>query len=156
MPVRRNLIQSGLVEAAFKVEAENEQYPPFEVSSVSTNVATEGECFRVVIWSGDKERKYWCYHSTLPSGLTYSSGGGCWPSYWDLKRDHIGKIVDRAKQRKLQRPRHSSRPLRHTILPSQSESMLEPDHVKGIVLNTMQTSDRRYPALLDSFFQKAV
>jgi len=57
MPVRRNLIESGLVEAAFKVEAENEQYPLFEVSGVSTDVATEGECFRVVIWSGDTEEK---------------------------------------------------------------------------------------------------
>lgn len=57
MPVPRDLIRSGLVEAAFKVEAENEHYPAFEASKVSTDVAAEGDCFRAILWSGDDKEK---------------------------------------------------------------------------------------------------
>lgn len=57
MPVPRDMIRRGLVEAAFKVEAENESYPAFEPSTVSTDVAAEGDCVKVTIWSSDTEEK---------------------------------------------------------------------------------------------------
>ncbi|GAB7348380.1 hypothetical protein MBLNU459_g6815t1 [Dothideomycetes sp. NU459] len=57
LPVPRDLINRGLVEAAFKVEAENERYPAFESSSMSTDVAAEGDCVKVTIWSPDTEER---------------------------------------------------------------------------------------------------
>lgn len=57
MPVPRDMIKRGLVEAAFKVEAENEHYPAFEKSSSSTDVPAEGDCFRVTIWAADAAEK---------------------------------------------------------------------------------------------------
>lgn len=56
MPVPQDLIRKGLVEAGFKVEAENQSYPAFESSSVSTDVAAEGDCFRAAIWDGVEEK----------------------------------------------------------------------------------------------------
>lgn len=56
MPVPRELITKGLVEAGFKVEAENQSYPSFESSNVSTDVATEGDCFKATIWDGSAEK----------------------------------------------------------------------------------------------------
>lgn len=58
MPVPRDLIRRGLVEAALKVEAENEHYPALQSSNISTDVAVEGDCFRAVLWSAaDEEEK---------------------------------------------------------------------------------------------------
>lgn len=57
LPVPQDLINRGLVEAAFRVEAENESYPAFETSTVSTDVAAEGDCVKVTIWSPDTEEK---------------------------------------------------------------------------------------------------
>lgn len=51
LPVPADLLQRGLVEAAFKVEAENEQYPAFE--SVRPDVDVDGDVsdyFRVWTW----------------------------------------------------------------------------------------------------------
>ncbi|KAI5244998.1 hypothetical protein E4T47_06048 [Aureobasidium subglaciale] len=56
MPVPQDLIRKGLVEAGFKVEAENQSYPAFESSSVSTDVASEGDCFKATIWDGAEEK----------------------------------------------------------------------------------------------------
>jgi hypothetical protein len=56
MPVPQDLIRKGLIEAGFKVEAENQSYPPFEPSDVSTDVAAEGDCFKVTIWDGEDEK----------------------------------------------------------------------------------------------------
>lgn len=57
MPVPSHLIRRGLVEAAFKVEAENEHYPALESSNSSTDVAADGDCFRAVLWSGEGEKE---------------------------------------------------------------------------------------------------
>ena len=50
LPVARDLVDSGLVEAAFKVEAENEKYPIFESRDVGEGDG-EGDFFRVWIWA---------------------------------------------------------------------------------------------------------
>ena len=57
MPVPKSLITRGLVEAAFKVEAENEKYPAFETSALSKDAVTEGDCFKAILWSGDGEKE---------------------------------------------------------------------------------------------------
>lgn len=52
LPVPLDLISRGLVEAAFDVEAENLQYPPFAKSSTAVAEAEEGgDYFKVMIWS---------------------------------------------------------------------------------------------------------
>ncbi|KAI9376240.1 CwfJ C-terminus 2-domain-containing protein-like protein [Aspergillus egyptiacus] len=53
LPVPADLVQRGLVEAAFKVEAENLKYPRFEPPSTSPGSdpsAEPGDFFRVWIW----------------------------------------------------------------------------------------------------------
>jgi hypothetical protein len=56
MPVPQDIIRKGLVEAGLKVEAENQNYPAFEISDVSTDVAAEGDCFKATIWNGAEEK----------------------------------------------------------------------------------------------------
>jgi hypothetical protein len=56
MPVPQDIIRKGLVEAGLKVEAENQNYPAFEISDVSTDVAAEGDCFKATIWDGAEEK----------------------------------------------------------------------------------------------------
>ncbi|KAL4810862.1 CwfJ C-terminus 2-domain-containing protein-like protein [Aspergillus unguis] len=56
LPVPADLITRGLVEAAFKVEAENLKYPKFESSSSSQSDSADpsaepGDFFRLWIWS---------------------------------------------------------------------------------------------------------
>ncbi|KAF9888063.1 hypothetical protein FE257_009328 [Aspergillus nanangensis] len=51
LPVPSSLITRGLVEVAFKVEAENLKYPKFEASSSSDPSNESGDFFRVSIWS---------------------------------------------------------------------------------------------------------
>ncbi|RAK81049.1 CwfJ domain protein [Aspergillus fijiensis CBS 313.89] len=52
LPVPAALIQRGLVEAAFKVEAENLKYPRFEAPTATADPSSEpGDFFRVWIWS---------------------------------------------------------------------------------------------------------
>lgn len=56
LPVAANLVERGLVEAAFKVEAENEKYPAFQPTpspGLDRNVPDEGDHFRVWIWRPD-------------------------------------------------------------------------------------------------------
>lgn len=50
LPVPRDLVAKGLVEAAFKVEAENEKYPPFQKKDIGDGAAEKGDYFRVWIW----------------------------------------------------------------------------------------------------------
>ncbi|OOF92640.1 hypothetical protein ASPCADRAFT_209890 [Aspergillus carbonarius ITEM 5010] len=52
LPVPSSLIKRGLVDAGFRVEAENLKYPKFELASASTtDPSTEpGDFFRVWIW----------------------------------------------------------------------------------------------------------
>ncbi|PWY78230.1 hypothetical protein BO70DRAFT_388072 [Aspergillus heteromorphus CBS 117.55] len=51
LPVPASLIKRGLVDAAFRVEAENLKYPKFEKPSSTTDPSTEpGDFFRVWIW----------------------------------------------------------------------------------------------------------
>ena len=66
LPVPANLIDEGLVEAAFKVEAENLSYPQFSTARMpDSNGANEaGDFFRVWIWK------------STSSGETSASGKG--------------------------------------------------------------------------------
>jgi hypothetical protein len=61
LPVSADLIRRGLVEAAFKVEAENQKYPKFENRDVGDGFEETNDFFRIVIWSSpegdDKEGK---------------------------------------------------------------------------------------------------
>ena len=50
LPVPNDLVRKGLVEAAFKVEAENEKYPTFKAKEIGDGVAETGDYFRVWIW----------------------------------------------------------------------------------------------------------
>ena len=50
LPVPADLIKRGLVEAAFKVEAENEKYPAFIMKSAGDGSDESGDFFRVWIW----------------------------------------------------------------------------------------------------------
>lgn len=64
LPASADLIEKGLVEAAFKVEAENLQYPKFDKPASPNDPSAEpGDYFRVRIWkpvpasaSGDSEK----------------------------------------------------------------------------------------------------
>lgn len=44
------MVEKGLVEAAFKVEAENEKYPLFESKEIGDGSSYGGDYFRVWIW----------------------------------------------------------------------------------------------------------
>lgn len=46
----KDLVAKGLVEAAFKVEAENEKYPLFQKKDIGDGAAENGDYFRVWIW----------------------------------------------------------------------------------------------------------
>ena len=50
LPVSSDLITKGLVEAAFKVEAENEKYPIFKKKEIGDGTMEKGDYFRVWIW----------------------------------------------------------------------------------------------------------
>ncbi len=51
LPVSTGMIRKGLVEAAFKVEAENEKYSLFNAQSIGDGSGFDGDFFRVWIWS---------------------------------------------------------------------------------------------------------
>ncbi|OJJ45410.1 hypothetical protein ASPZODRAFT_17626 [Penicilliopsis zonata CBS 506.65] len=53
LPVPADLVSRGLVEAAFKVEAENLRYPKFEKPSSQDEATEPGDFFRVWIWRPD-------------------------------------------------------------------------------------------------------
>lgn len=56
LPVSSDLIKRGLVEAAFKVEAENEKYPPFKTEDIGDGSTEKNDYFRVWIWrAGDPD-----------------------------------------------------------------------------------------------------
>ena len=50
LPAPADLIRKGLVEAAFKVEAENERYPKFKTKEIGDGTTEGGDFFRVWIW----------------------------------------------------------------------------------------------------------
>lgn len=54
LPVPSDLVDRGLVEAAFKVEAENLQYPKFERPTKEDGENEVGDYFRVWIWHSPK------------------------------------------------------------------------------------------------------
>ena len=54
IPMPTGTIRKGLVEAAFRVEAENLKYPPFQVRDVGIG-NNEGDFFRVWIWTSPSE-----------------------------------------------------------------------------------------------------
>lgn len=53
LPVPIELVQKGLVEAGFKVEAENRNYPPFQEVELGSGIDEPGDYFRVWLWSDD-------------------------------------------------------------------------------------------------------
>ncbi|KAH9996118.1 CwfJ C-terminus 1-domain-containing protein-like protein [Xylariaceae sp. FL0662B] len=55
LPIPIDLIRKGLVEAGFKVEAENRQYPPFEEISLDAGIDEVSDYFRLWIWSDDSD-----------------------------------------------------------------------------------------------------
>ena len=57
LPVKRELVEKGVVEAAFKVEAENERYPLFEAREIGNGSQERGDYFRVWIWAPEKTDK---------------------------------------------------------------------------------------------------
>jgi Protein similar to CwfJ C-terminus 1/Protein similar to CwfJ C-terminus 2 len=67
LPVSAQMAQKGLVEAAFRVEAENRKYPKF----VDRQSVKEGEdFFRVWIWSGDESNEK-CLFLPLTSSFRF-------------------------------------------------------------------------------------
>ena len=58
LPVPVDLVKKGLVEAAFKVEAENEKYPvTFRTKDIGDGTVEKGDFFRVWIWMPVDEDK---------------------------------------------------------------------------------------------------
>lgn len=53
MPAPLDLIRKGLVEAGFKVEAENQKYPLFQETDLGPAMNESSDFFRVWIWSDD-------------------------------------------------------------------------------------------------------
>ncbi|KAI0417909.1 CwfJ C-terminus 1-domain-containing protein-like protein [Xylaria grammica] len=53
IPVSHDMIRKGLVEAGFKVEAENQKYPPFQETNLGPATNEPSDFFRVWIWSDD-------------------------------------------------------------------------------------------------------
>lgn len=53
LPVPIDLLRKGLVEAGFKVEAENRNYPPLQATSLSSALDETSDFFRVWLWSDD-------------------------------------------------------------------------------------------------------
>lgn len=55
MPIGAELLRKGLVEAAFKVQAENEKYPPMTETDIGAeqvrDEATQGDSFNVWLWT---------------------------------------------------------------------------------------------------------
>ena len=51
LPVPANMVKRGLVEAAFRVEAENLKLPKLEAKDFGTSDDVEGDYFRVWIWA---------------------------------------------------------------------------------------------------------
>ena len=54
MPAPAELIRKGLIEAAFKVQAENEKYPTFKAKGIGDGTAEKGDYFRIWIWCPEK------------------------------------------------------------------------------------------------------
>jgi hypothetical protein len=55
LPMSLDLIRKGLVEAGFKVEAENQKYPPFQETNLGPATNEPSDFFRVWIWSDDRD-----------------------------------------------------------------------------------------------------
>ena len=54
LPVSSDLVKKGLVEAAFRVEAENEKYPNLNAKEIGDGSGENNDYFRVWIWrAGD-------------------------------------------------------------------------------------------------------
>ena len=56
LPVSADLVRRGLVEAAFKVEAENEKYPVFKAKNIGDGEDQSEDLFRVWIWSSEDSK----------------------------------------------------------------------------------------------------
>ncbi|KAI9720584.1 MAG: hypothetical protein M1812_002764 [Candelaria pacifica] len=57
LPISVDLIRKGLIEAAFKVEAENEKYPQFKTRDIGDGADEKHDFFRIMIWSPSDEDK---------------------------------------------------------------------------------------------------
>ncbi|MCJ1399402.1 hypothetical protein MMC11_002604 [Xylographa trunciseda] len=77
LPVSVGLIKKGLVEAAFKVEAENEKYPLFKTKEIGDGRGEKNDYFRVWIWRPGKKNEAQPSEEDNdhgPDGLTTSTG----------------------------------------------------------------------------------
>jgi len=54
LPVMAEQVRRGLVEAAFKVEAENEKYPVFVKKDLGDGAGEMGDFFRVMVWAPEE------------------------------------------------------------------------------------------------------
>jgi len=54
LPVMAEQVRRGLVEAAFKVEAENEKYPVLVKKDVGDGFGEVGDFFRVMVWAPEE------------------------------------------------------------------------------------------------------
>ena len=64
LPVPVDLIKKGVVEAAFKVEAENLEYPTFKSKEIGDGIALQSDYFRVWIWRPEEGETGSFLHTT--------------------------------------------------------------------------------------------
>jgi hypothetical protein len=71
MPVSAEMVRTGLVEAAFKVEAENEKYPLFYPKVIGDGAGEQGDYFRVWIWRPEEDGEGKTTELVLPLNATF-------------------------------------------------------------------------------------
>jgi hypothetical protein len=55
LPIQADMLRRGLVETAFKVEAENEKYPALHKKDVGDGAEEDSDFFRVILWQPPAE-----------------------------------------------------------------------------------------------------
>lgn len=97
LPVATSLIKQGLVEAAFKVEAENEHYAPFIAKDIGDGTTETTDHFRVWIW--------WPKEGTKTDAALANPGNGSSPSdAADAENDADVTHETRGKEKSLVLP----------------------------------------------------
>lgn len=71
LPVPIDLLRKGLVEAAFKVEAENLQYPALAERDVGSGMDEEGDFLRLWLWSDDSDAEIQGKQLVMPINDTF-------------------------------------------------------------------------------------
>lgn len=83
LPVPVDLIASGLVEAAFKVEAENSQYPKFDRRDIGDGAGENGDYFRVWIRNPTPSPA-----SDIQDSNSFADGNAAISTNGTVKREH--------------------------------------------------------------------